>query len=392
MRRHVTRKRAISVLVLLTAATMVAVGLSFTTGPANAAKSGAKAGGCNLAYVTAQINAAKALPKWKTPGPAFNAKKAAGKKIESIQENTANPFTENIVAGEKEAAAKVGIKLTDYANTGQTLQWVQGVNTALSAKVDGLLLSGGTIGPIKFMPQATSAHKAGIKIVTIVDRDLTQSAEPLTDARVGQPYAAAARLDIDWIIMQTKCKADVLLITANELIGGTINAKAAQDELAKYCGSACTIKAINVPVPDWSTKIQPIVQSSITANKNVNYVMPLYDAMSEFVVPAIQLAGAIGKVHVASFNGTPAILKMIETGDTVTMDVGENPFQLGYAGMDQIMRVMTGVKPIASGNESIPLRVFDKTNVKQAGSPPQFGVGYGTGWKQGYLKMWGLAK
>jgi ribose transport system substrate-binding protein len=170
------------------------------------AASGAGASGnCNLGYVQGRINAYKGVPKWTPPGPPFDAKKAAGKRILSIQENTANPFTENIVMGAKQVAARVGIKFGDYGNQGGHTQWAQGVSAAMTQKADGLLLSGGTIGPIYFRAQAASAHKAGIKIVTIVDRDLTQSAEPLVDARVGQPYAQAARLDADWIIMRTKC-------------------------------------------------------------------------------------------------------------------------------------------------------------------------------------------
>jgi ribose transport system substrate-binding protein len=116
----------------------------------------------------------------------------------------------------------------------------------------------------------------------------------------------------------------------------------------------------------------------------------LYDAMSQFVVPAIQLGGGIARVKVATFNGTPAILRMIQTGDTVEMIVGENEIHLGYAAMDQAMRLMTGVDPIADGDYGIPLRVFDDSNVDDTGDPPRYGIGYGDQWRRGFLKAWGL--
>jgi ribose transport system substrate-binding protein len=113
--------------------------------------------------------------------------------------------------------------------------------------------------------------------------------------------------------------------------------------------------------------------------------------MAQFVVPGIELAGATGRIRVTSFNGTPAILRMIQTGRTVDMVVGENEAQLGYAGMDQMMRVLSGTPPIESGDEHIPLRVLDKQNVIETGVPPIQSRGYGNAWKTGYLKMWGLS-
>jgi ribose transport system substrate-binding protein len=386
-----TVRARLTATVLILALAALAAGCGGGGGRQPAGAGTAASGRCDLVHARQRINAYKGVPEWTPPAPAFDAKKAAGKRIFSVQENSANPFTEGIVAGARRVAARVGIKFSDYGNQGGHTQWAQGVSAAMTQRADGLLLSGGTIGPIYFRSQAAAARRAGIKIVTIADRDLTQSAEPRVDARVGQPYAEAARLDADWIIMRTKCKADVLVITSNEVIAGDINSKAAEDEFAKYCGGGCKLRFQDVPVTDWSTKIQPIVQSSIAADPNLNYVVPLYDAMSEFVVAGIQVAGMTGRIHIATFNGTPSALRMIQTGSTVEMDVGEDEAQVGYAGMDQMLRLFAGVRPIASGNEHIPLRVFDATNVNEAGVPPQFGVGYGSAWRAGYLKLWGLA-
>ena len=98
-----------------------------------------------------------------------------------------------------------------------------------------------------------------------------------------------------------------------------------------------------------------------------------------------------GKVHIATFNGTPFVLKMIQDGDTVRMDIGENPAQVGYATIDQVGRVLTGAGPIASGDENIPLRIFTKVNVNEAGTPPMLGKAYASDFESGYLKLWGLS-
>jgi ribose transport system substrate-binding protein len=374
---------------LTAVAALAAVAAVCAGGAANEA---AAASACNLAHVTRQIDDHKGIAAWKYPGRPFAAKKAAGKTIFTIQENSTNPFTDTIVAGMKEVAGKVGIKLVDYPNQGQRTQWIQGIQQAISQKVAVIVLLGGTIGPIYFREQAVAASRAGIPIVTVVDRDLTQRPEPNTAARVGQPYAEAARLDADWIIKRTRCAANVLVITSNELIAGDINSKAAQDEFDKYCGGGCKTRYVNVPLSQWATKIETTTQTEVSSNPALDYVFPLYDAMAQFVVPGIQLGGGIARVKVATFNGTPGILRMIQTGNTVEMIVGENETHLGYAAMDQAMRLITGVRPIASGDYGIPLRVFDDSNVGQTGTPPKYGLGYGDAWRKGFLAAWGLKR
>jgi ribose transport system substrate-binding protein len=390
-RKPVPRRRpAISFALLGVVVALIAVAVGCVRLGGNSGTA-ATSGACDLPHVTGQIGDHKGIADWAYPGRPFDAKKAAGKTIFSIQENSTNPFTNTIVAGMKEVADKIGVKLVDYPNQGQHTQWIQGIQQAISQKAAAIVLSGGTIGPIYFKEQAAAAARAGIPIVTVVDRDLTQGAEPTTAARVGQPYAEAARLDADWIIEQTRCRANVLILTSDELIAGDINSRAAQGEFDRYCGNGCRTKFVNVPLSEWATKIGTTTQTEVSSNPALNYVFPLYDAMSQFVVPAIQLGGGITRVKVASFNGTPAILRMIQTGDTVTMIVGENEIHLGYAAMDQAMRLMTGVQPISNGDYGIPLRVFDPSNVDETGVPPQYGVGYGSQWRDGFLRAWGLS-
>jgi ribose transport system substrate-binding protein len=387
------RRWAFAFAALILVAVLTAVAVRYGGVDENKAAQGTTAGtsgACDLPYVTKQIDDHRGIADWAYPGNPFDAKKAAGKTIFTIQENSANPFTNAIVSGMKDVADKIGMRLVDYPNQGQRTQWIQGIQQAISQKVEVIVLMGGTIGPIYFSEQAAAADRAGIPIVTVADRDLTQDAEPGTAARVGQPYAEAARLDADWIIKQTNCRANVLVITTNELIAGDINSKAAQDEFDKYCGGGCTTRFVNIPLTEWSTKIGTTTQAEVASNPDLNYVFPLYDAMSQFVVPAIQLGGGITRIKVATFNGTPGILRMIQTGDTVEMIVGENETHLGYAAMDQAMRLMTGVDPIGNGDYGIPLRVFDHSNVDETGVPPEYGVGYGHQWRDGFLKAWGL--
>jgi ribose transport system substrate-binding protein len=104
-------------------------------------------------------------------------------------------------------------------------------------------------------------------------------------------------------------------------------------------------------------------------------------------VPAVQTLGKTGQVKVVSYNGSPYALKYIQDGDIVAMNVGEDTVGIGYASMDQAFRILLG-KPTV--DERTPIRIWDKTNVNEAGTPPAVGKGYGSALSDGFLKLWGL--
>jgi ribose transport system substrate-binding protein len=159
-----------------------------------------------------------------------------------------------------------------------------------------------------------------------------------------------------------------------------------KSEFGKYC-SGCKLKFTDVTIADIATKIQPNVQAALTADPNINYVICLYDsAEAPFASAAIRAAGRLGKVKIATFNGTPEMLKEVKKGDILTQDVGENLEWIGYAIIDQSMRIVGGLKPVQ--NARVPVRVFDKSNIGEAG--PKFTGGWGTSYVSGYQKLWGL--
>lgn len=346
------------------------------------------AGSCNADYAKAQIEKYKQIQPFDAGGPPFDASKARGKTILNIQEVSSNPFTQSVTAGLKEAAEKNGITVIDYPNQGQRSQWAQGIESAILRKVDAITLIGGTISPEYLRPQADAAEEAGIPIVTVINEDLSQPLGYKATARVAQPYAKAARLNADWIIADSNCDASVLILGTKEVLGWPAEQHAFEDEFENQCGDGCKIVFRYIPPPEWPTRIQNETQSALLADPSINYILAAYDGMTQFVLPAIQAVDAMDSIKITTFNGTPFALKFIQEGTPVKMDVGENTAQVGYAAVDQVMRILTGVGPIASGDTNIPLRVFDASNVEEAGDPPALGQGYGNDFIAGYEKIW----
>jgi ribose transport system substrate-binding protein len=160
-------------------------------------------------------------------------------------------------------------------------------------------------------------------------------------------------------------------------------------EFANHCSASCKLSFVNVSIPDIATRIQPQVQTALIGDPKINYVIALYDsAEAPFAVAGINAAGAASRVKVVTFNGTPSVLKMVQDGSPVVMDVGENLDWIARAILDQHMRLMAGLKPVK--DPLIPLRVFDKTNINDTGAPPRDSAGFGAGYVAGYNSLWSL--
>jgi ribose transport system substrate-binding protein len=98
----------------------------------------------------------------------------------------------------------------------------------------------------------------------------------------------------------------------------------------------------------------------------------------------LRQAGKLGEIKIATYAGTPFVLEYIAK-DWAQMDVGENLDWVGYAMLDDEMRLIGGLKPVFP--EYIAIRVFTKENVGDGKDPVKL---YGTDVTKGWRKLWGL--
>jgi ribose transport system substrate-binding protein len=354
-----------------------------TDAPARA--SGAANAG--VEYATGQIDKYRAVPRFEAPGPAFDAKRAgAGKTLLSIPASSSIPFVQTIQNGMKAISGQVGMSFIDWPNQGRPVQWVQGMNQALDRKANVINLLAG-INPGALGPQIAKAKSAGVPVVASHLYDVNQPATNGADS-VSIHYEQAGRLLADWVIAKTGGKANALAVTINEVVSTAPMMTGIKDEFAKHCGSGCKLSTVNTAIADVATRIQPQVQSALVKDPGINYVIALYDsAEAPFVVAGIRQAGKTGRVKVVTFNGTPSVLKLVASGD-VEMDVGESLDWISHGVMDQVLRLAGGTEPVK--DPKLPIRIFDKDNVSETGTPPTGDKGYGDSYRDGYMKLWGL--
>lgn len=361
---------------------------SSTSSPA-ASSSGSS--GANMAAVDSALTTAMKAQTFIAPGPAINATKDAGKTVFNLPSDTADPFYTPITQAMQQAATAAHLKLVTYANQGTTSEWVAGIDQAISEHVGAIVLGG--INPAVIAPQIAEAESA--HIVVEESHEYEEGVQTPSDLQANSygAFAEAASLMADYAIQKTNGHADVLIITDNEYPNSVTMYNSMVQTFKNDC-SSCTYTSVNEPITDWASGIQPAVESALTSNPNINWVLPVYDSMSEYIVPGIQAKGDASKVSVASYNGTPFVLKYIEDpssdGGIVKMDAGENTALIGWEAIDQVLRLMAG-QP-AAPNDTTHIRVFDSSNVSLTGTPPQLGTGYGPdSYIKGFENLWGLS-
>lgn len=340
----------------------------------------------DMADAEALIAKHSALPTFEAPGEAFDAKACmADKSMFIIPLTTANPFNAAISQGFVDAAAMVGFELRDWETQMDPTGWIQGINTAVAEGFDLIDMQGG-LPPEFLVPQITEARDAGVKVTATHNYDATTQTTPdFLDGAANTDYVTVGKIIAAWSIVQTGGKVNALVLGPDEITPTAPLRDAILNYLADNCPD-CKTRYINVPINDWATQGMPAVQNALLSDPSINYVLPVYDSMSQFVVPAIQIAGSSAKV--VSYNGTPFVLDMIRDGDIVEMAVGESLGWVGMAGTDANMRLLCGLDPVTKLNT--PAYIFADANIATAGNPATFNDGYGDVHTAGFAKLWGL--
>jgi ribose transport system substrate-binding protein len=354
-----------------------------------ATDSGPGASALSAGVVAAQkeVDAYRGVPEFKAPGEPFDARKAvAGKTLMSIPSSSSIPFVETLQKGVKQIAGDVGLKFLDWPNQGQPVQWVQGMSAGLSRKVSAINLMAGN-NPASLGPQVKQALEAKIPVIGSHLYDVGDTPPAGVDT-VSAPYEQAGRLMANWIVAKTGGKGNTLVVKIDEVVSTKAMMKGINDVFTKACGDSCPVSTINVAIADVASKITPQVQAALVKDPKINYIIALYDsAEAPFVVSAVKQSNAGGRVKVVTFNGTPSVLKLVKSGD-VEMDVSENLDWISYAVTDQAMRLIAGLPPVK--DPQLPLRIYDKDNVDEAGTNEATAEGFGDAFKAGYRKLWGL--
>jgi ABC-type sugar transport system substrate-binding protein len=331
--------------------------------------------------------AMKAPANFVAPGPAFDANKIAGKTLWYISFSEQSPVMATWSGTMQRIVQSYGGKVNIVDGKSNFSEFGRLIEQAVANHADAIVLMG--IPPQAFSVQMQQAKDA--KIPVIVGSNGV-AAVPETNGVVGAvtiDHAQVGKLLGAWVVADTGGKGQTVVVTHDEVMGTKTIVDSVSGEVNRLCGSACSVKAENLPFARIQTEGE-VTQSLAARNPDLKYIIPVYDFETLTMAAALQSAGAADRISLASFNAIPAVMQKLKKGE-VGADVGAPNGWFGFAMADQIMRVMGGISPVA--DIKVPLRLFTRENIDSIDLDVGEGSWYGkVDFPVEYRKLWGAPK
>jgi len=388
MTRSMTYRHRIHFLaVLLVVMGLVLASCSSTSHKA-ARKVTSQATSLEVQRAEAQLAKYKGIPKFVPPNAPFSVTSLKGKTVALIAINLTTPALLYGIDGARQAAKTVGIKTTVFDGRNEPSLWTEGFEQAISAHDAAIINYGVPVAAVG--PQLKAASAANIPVVNVENNEPNasapgQGAGPDIYASATENMNLEGRLAADAAIVQTKGHVRAIIMNTPGLTPGPAIVAGFKSVLAQ-CSTCSVVGETSIQIQDWATGLGPQTMSILRAHPNVNVLLPIFDTMALFIVPAVAEAGDNGKVVVDSTSGFPAAAKLMLTYPKILTGLaGQNDYWSGWLAMNQAMRGMLRLKP---GNPVVPTRYVTPSVVKKVGTSEA--DLYGSSYVKGFEKLWGL--
>lgn len=307
--------------------------------------------------VTAELEQYSAPVAAEYEGAPFSTAAAEGSTVWWVTFYSGNPFLAAVGASFAEALESQGVTVVTCDGKGNPVDVnaciAQGVAQGAAAiQVDGP-------EPETFSNSLEAANSAGIPVLSGAAVDASNELYEGLAAQSSQPFELTGELAADWIINDSGGNANVLFLTVPDVIGSTQEEDAFSARMAEMC-SSCTVTVEGVTLANWATDLATTTSAALLRDAGINYVVPAFDPMTQFVAPAIQQAGKSSAVQVVTVNGSLQQMQDL-AADTIAAEIGIDLNALGYIEADQVLRVLTENEPVAVAYA--PVRIFDASNI-----------------------------
>lgn len=269
-----------------------------------------------------------------------------------------NEFSLDLLKGYRDAVQRMGAKAKVFDAKGAAPNFPKGMQQALNANADGIVLYG--ITPALVSKELKAAAAKGIPVVDVYNG---QPNDPLTDGikqHVSADYSRSADALGNWMLADSNCTAQAALFQTPVI--GLYKPLAANEPklFSSQCGSKCSYNIQNADLATFATKLGPQVSNYVRRKPKTAYVQVAFDSMITFVGPALSSSGS--KVKLIGHDGTANVLDQIrkDSGPTkVTMAFPPTPW-IGWDIADAIARQVAKQPGV---DTTIPTRLVDKTNI-----------------------------
>jgi ribose transport system substrate-binding protein len=332
---------------------------------------------CPGSEVSCNLNNIFSDTKWH--GPTSAPKPAKNKKLVIIPVvNGGAPLL--ATQGVQEAAKALGWSTKVIAGQGTPSSYQTAFQSAFAENPDAIVLVSIPESQVgNYIPQA---RKRGIKLVE-ADGYPPRSGDKY-DAYVTDVSGITAKIEAWYAIAKSKGTAKAVMFwdpSAISLAAGLAGAKA---EFAKCPGC----KVLESYLVDSSEGANPTKESADVSALLQKHGDDLEYMLTSYGFGLQAIATTVGScrcdTQVLTKNGEEASLQLIKQG-LVEVDSGTSSAWIGWAAVDQLVRLFAGQKPLGAFSEGLPVRIFTKSNLppKNRWEPP-------LDFRAKYKQIWGV--
>lgn len=290
----------------------------------------------------------------------------------------------------QEAAEALGWSVTQYDGQGDPVTQNQVVSQAINGGANAVLMAG--VDPAQIGSALELAEERGVPVGS-----MTQGIAPGNGIAfdIGADYVRSGEIIGSWIVADSAGTAVVLPTNAKEFASTVTIVESAIDTVATC--EACDVKETEYFVgSNIGNGLGQRIASALQRQPDVDYLIGAFDPAVADIVPAINNAGIGDRVKIISNVGLTQNLGFIADGNVQAADVVYDNTYIGYAAVDQLIRVLVGEplweSPGATDerfayNQGAPQHLTTAENLDDPSVP----------WTadndavERYLELWGLA-
>jgi ABC-type sugar transport system substrate-binding protein len=312
-------------------------------------------------------------------GSALDAKTLKGKTAWFISIDNSYPLEVANGVGFKAAATALGMKVQFVDAQGLTSTAARGIEQAVAAHTDAIVLD--AVPPADVQAPIQAAQAAHIPVISAYEPPTAPGqfaavVNQVDESLLGQWEAAEA-------LVSAHCKGTILWVGDTIYSDSQEVSAAIKAYVAKYCPKNCNFKLLDVPGTTAGVNETPDIQNAMRADPNVGALIAYADTYVPAAISAVQSLSE--KTPIVGGGSDATLLQEIASGKSLlvaTVGSGSNELT-GWQLADQMVRVLLG-KPV-SPFDIIPNLLLTKQNISQA-SLPAF-----NGYQAKYETTWDLS-
>jgi ribose transport system substrate-binding protein len=304
-------------------------------------------------------------------GPTEKATAPKGLKIALISCSSSLHGCVSPMDGADQAAKELGWTVQKYDGGGSPDQQNKMMLNAISwgAKV----IINIAIDPNLVQQGLKAAQDAGVMVVSGSNGiDTPNPTVKLENGKLGYAfdvapnYAGLGTLIADWIIADSKGKANIVVFSDKEFPSVLAVEVGLLAELKKC--TTCTVNELQYFTGNQiGTSLPTQTIGFLRNHPEVNYLFSPFDPAAADQVAAIKQANMGDKVKVISVLGNQQNIEFIRKGEVQVADAAYDNEYMGWAIIDQVIRLFNKQKLFDPHGENLPYGVIDSTNIPKQG-------------------------